>query len=140
MRSKDPIIEWSDAKFSVNVAEIDAQHKKLIAMINDIHETMKNKSAHGENLKKILHGLEDYINRHFTTEENYFTVFKYPDAAAHIREHQAFSKKVAEFKGSLNYDLLFAPDIYYFLKDWLIHHICVTDRAYGPWFNQNGLK
>ena len=140
MRDKDLIVEWSDAKFSVNVAEIDMQHKKLIAMINDIYEAMKNKSAHGENLKKTLYGLEDYINHHFTTEENYFTVFKYPDAEAHIQEHQAFLKKVTEFKGSLDYGLLFAPDIYYFLKDWLTHHICVTDRAYAPWFNQNGLK
>jgi hemerythrin len=35
-----PIIEWADA-LSVNVKEIDDQHKRLIDLINNLHDAMQ---------------------------------------------------------------------------------------------------
>ncbi len=35
------LIDW-DKSLSVNVEEIDQQHKKLIAMINELNEAMRN--------------------------------------------------------------------------------------------------
>ncbi|MRR36581.1 bacteriohemerythrin, partial [bacterium] len=91
-----PLIQWND-KLSVNVAEIDRQHKELIRMINDLSNAM-----HGNKAKKvigkIIDGLVSYTATHFSTEEKYFEKFKYIEAGSHKREHAEFVKKVKEFQ------------------------------------------
>ena len=61
------LMVW-DNSFSVNVKEIDAQHQKLIALINDLHDAMKTGKAK-DVLGKILSDLTDYTVYHFGNEE-----------------------------------------------------------------------
>lgn len=52
------LIQWSDS-LSVNIAEIDAQHKRLVAMINDLNEAMK--QGRGRDvIVRIVDGLVSY--------------------------------------------------------------------------------
>ena len=90
------LINWSD-NLSVNVAEIDLQHKKLISMVNELNEAML--VGRGKDvLGKIISGLAAYTATHFKTEETYFARFGYPETAEHNKEHAAFIQKVSEFK------------------------------------------
>lgn len=134
-----PIIEWNDS-FSVNVAEIDFQHKKLVSMINELNDAMakgKGKDAIG----KIIDGLVSYAGTHFATEEKYFDMFKYPGSLSHKKEHADFVKKVGEFQeGFSKGDLALTIEVMRFLKDWLTKHILGLDKKYGPFFNEKGLK
>ena len=58
------LLNWKK-EYSVNVKEIDAQHKKLIEMINELYEIINNKN---ENLQKeftrVVGELEEYKNYH----------------------------------------------------------------------------
>jgi hemerythrin len=131
-------INWH-ADLSVNVTEIDRQHQKLIAMINELHEAMKLGKGK-EVLGKILESLSDYTVTHFTLEEQYFAQFGYPDAAAHIKEHAAFVQKVTEFKQGFDEGrILLSMDIMSFLTDWLMVHIKGSDKKYSSFFNEKGL-
>ncbi len=132
------IIKWED-KMSVKVKEIDEQHKKLVNMINELHEAMLERKSK-EALGKIIDGLIEYTDIHFKTEEKYFDKFGYPEADAHKKEHQDFVKKVVDFKKG--YDegkLLLSLDVMNFLKDWLVNHIMGSDQKYSDFFNQHGL-
>jgi|WetSurMetagenome_2_1015567.scaffolds.fasta_scaffold55709_3 hemerythrin len=132
-------IEWNNS-YSVGVNEIDMQHQKLVNMINELHDAMllgKGKDLLG----KIVNGLIDYAQLHFTTEEKYFDQFKYPDKGPHKKEHSDFTLKIAEFKTGFDSGKLgLSINVMDFLSSWLRNHIMVVDKKYGPFLNEKGLK
>jgi hemerythrin len=131
-------LEWS-SNLSVNVAEIDTQHRKLIDMINELNTAMmegKGRTVIGN----IINGLIEYAGSHFATEEKYFDQFLYPDSFNHKSTHKEFVKNVSKFKenfdkGSLSVTI----EVMNFLKDWLRNHILRDDKKYTPYFNRKGL-
>jgi hemerythrin len=133
------LFQW-DSSFSVDVAEIDKQHQKLVEMINNLNDAMK--QGKGKDvLVKTFGELFTYAGNHFATEEKYFEKFKYPAAASHKLEHTNFVKKVSELKDGFDSGKMsLTIEVMNFLKDWLKGHIQGTDKKYGPFFNANGLK
>lgn len=133
------LIEWNN-DMSVNVVEIDNQHKKLVSMINELNDAMA-KGKGKEAIGKIINGLVSYATTHFATEEKYFDMFKYPGSLSHKKEHADFVKKVGEFQDGFNKgSLALTIEVMRFLKDWLTHHILGSDKKYGPFFNEKGLR
>jgi len=129
---------WDDS-LSVNIREIDLQHRKLVGMINEFYEHVGKDP--GQALRTLLDALVDYTHYHFATEERYFETFSYPDAASHAEAHRAFSEKVLDVRNRLAAGkLVLSLEITAFLKEWLTHHIRVSDTAYGPFFNERGLS
>lgn len=133
------LITWNDS-LSVNVAEIDQQHKKLINMINELNDAMR--AGKGKDvLGKIVTNLISYTETHFKTEEKYFAQFNYPDTDNHKREHAAFVQKVTGFKNGFEEKrLTLTIEVMNFLSDWLKNHIMGTDKKYSHFFNEKGLK
>jgi len=133
------LITWNES-LSVNVAEFDRQHKKLVALINELNDAMS--VGKGKNvLEKIISDLITYTGTHFKAEEKYFARFKYPDTFNHRIEHVAFVRKVAEFKaGFESGNLPLTVEVLRFLSEWLKKHIMGTDKKYSQFFNDNGLK
>jgi hemerythrin len=131
-------LPW-DEKYSINV-KIDSQHKKLIDLINGLHDAMKvGKSK--DVMSKILQGLIDYTDYHFSTEEKFMTKYSYPEYPQHKSEHERFVEKVLDFQKRFNAgSLTLSMEVLGFLKDWLSNHILVTDKKYGPFFNEKGFK
>ena len=133
------LIEWND-NLSVNIAEIDKQHRRLVDMINELNDAMKLGKGNAV-LGKIINGLIDYTATHFGTEEKYFKTFGYPDAESHKKEHADFVSKVSEFKSGFNKGKLsVSVEVMRFLSQWLQNHIKVIDKKYGPFLNEKGLK
>ena len=134
-----PMVTWNNT-LSVSVDEIDMQHKKLVAMINDLYDAMKigkGKEAVGV----ILNGLLSYTTTHFQVEEKYFAKFGYPDAEGHKKEHAVFVQKIKEFKeGFETGKVTLTIEVMNFLSDWLLKHIKGTDKKYTKFFNEKGLK
>lgn len=133
------LIDWN-ADFSVNVAEIDNQHQKLVGMINQLNDAMKQRKGK-DVLGAIINNLFAYTATHFETEEKYFTQLHYPDTDNHKELHRNFVKKVSEFKnGHDGGQVALTVEVMRFLKDWLSSHIQGADRKYAPWFNERGLR
>lgn len=135
------VITWS-AEFSVGVAELDEQHKKLIAIINQLFSLYEEKKFSEVDVSPIFEELIDYADQHFSTEERYFTLYNYAQKDSHISLHKAYRNKIEELK--TEYDAANSEktlfDINNFLNDWWIWHINNVDKEYTAYFNANGLK
>jgi len=132
------IIDWSE-QLSVGIAHIDDQHRKLIEMINNLHDHVIRGNAQ-ELVGPVLGQLVAYAKNHFAIEEVLFRQNGYPDAAAHEQEHQAFRQQAA----ALESDFIAgkAPvtqKTMGFLRGWLLNHIMGTDMKYKPFLNAKGI-
>lgn len=133
------LVVWSDI-LEVNISQIDNQHKKLVSMINELHDAMKLGKGK-EVMAKILNGLIQYTATHFKTEEDLFARYGYPDTAAHKREHIAFVGKVKEFKQGFDAGKLSVTlEVMNFLSKWIQQHIKGSDMKYAPFFQEKGLS
>ncbi len=132
------LIEWSES-LSVNVTTFDNEHKKLIDMINDLNDAMREgKSNHvmGDIISRLL----DYTRMHFRAEEQLFSKYGYPDAELHKKEHEELVKKVVDIQERFNSgQIALSIEIMNFLRDWLRNHIKKSDKAYGSFFNEIGV-
>ena len=133
------LIKWDDS-LSVNVVEIDKQHQKLVGMINDLNDAMRERKGK-DVLGKIITSLIDYTVSHFSTEEKYFDQFGYTETVSHKKKHSKFTQKVSAFKTKFDTEPMgLSIEVINFLSDWLQNHIMTIDKKYGPFFNEKGLK
>jgi hemerythrin len=131
-------LTWND-KYSVNIREIDEQHKRLVAMMGELHTAMlqgQGKQALG----KILNGLIAYTASHFATEERLMKAHGYPEFEEHRDIHAKMTNKVLDIQkqyqdGKINITM----ETMKFLEDWVAKHIMGTDKKYGPYLNGKGV-
>jgi hemerythrin len=134
-----PIITWSD-EFSVHVKEIDAQHRHLFKLVNDLHDAML-KGQGKTVLATILDELVDYTRVHFTTEEELMQHCNYVGLAGHRIEHDQFTKKVLDLKTRCGKgEIGLTIQVMDFLKDWLKNHITGTDKKYSTALHARGVS
>ena len=65
-----PRIEWEES-FSVNNNEIDDQHKKWIAIINELHDSMMKGDISLSTTLNVMKSMKEYVKYHFEYDEEY---------------------------------------------------------------------
>jgi hemerythrin len=88
------IMVWS-ARLSVGVEQFDHEHRKLIGMLNDLHDEMLKGKA-SRLLGPLLANLVKYTQTHFANEEAQFKTHHYPNALSHKLEHDHLRRKAVE--------------------------------------------
>lgn len=125
-----PLMTWEDS-FSVHVPIIDEQHKKLFALVNQLHDAMSKGKANDVMLR-VLAELASYTKTHFAAEEKLLQSKNYPDLKDHQAQHQKFIEKVGQFqKEFAGGKITISSEIMNFLRDWLSGHILKTDKRYS---------
>jgi hemerythrin len=137
-----PLMTW-DSKMSVHIREIDAQHKKLVELLNDFHDVMRQGKGKGKGkdlLGQTFNALLDYTKYHFGTEEKLFDQFGYPAATSHKKEHEDLTRQVVDLNlRFLLGDPVIGAEVMNFLKKWLTNHIMGSDSKYGSFLNEKGV-
>jgi hemerythrin len=133
-------LEW-DKSYSVGVAIFDDEHKKLIAIINQLHDAVVD-GVDRLALQRISDNLVEYVLMHFRHEEMYFADWAYPAASDHIASHTKLRQQVFEYRKQImeKDSAILAQELSHFLRDWLIQHIMVEDRKYGDFLARKGLR
>lgn len=122
-----PLFLWKKS-YELGIAEIDTQHRNLVGIINELSDAMMNQKGYTV-VPHILEKLVDYIQFHFTTEEEIMRDTKYPALDEHCQEHLAMTTKVIEFKRAYaNNHEINVVEVLNFLCDWLKEHIVVSDK------------
>ena len=130
-----PFAEWSK-EFSVGVAEIDDDHRRLLELLNELHDAVERGDGQ-DVLGKVLDGLTLYVSYHFAHEEALFLRTNYPGSERHRRQHRALTITVREIHDDFQSgasDVL-PQQVLEFLKNWLYEHILGSDRAFGVYYN-----
>lgn len=133
-------VQWIDEKYSVKILKIDEQHQMLIKIINEVFEA-KTKDLDKNVIAGVLKRMADYAQIHFKDEEAIMAEHGYPELEGHRSAHQNFITKVADFNRGFNLDQdALTEEMLDFLKNWLIKHIRETDKKYGPFLNERGVR
>jgi len=134
-----PRLEWSD-KLSVKISTFDVEHKKLITLINNLHDAMTRGEGH-KMLGDTLASLADYTVQHFKHEEEVMQKYGYPGLAEQKKQHAEFVKKIADTqrdyeKGTAALTISVST----FLTSWIQNHIMKMDAGYSEFLIKAGMK
>lgn len=132
------VFAWRDT-FSVQVAQMDSHHKRLVEIANAIIEQGYRK-ADRDALVKAFDVLVDYTHHHFAAEEKLMVLYDYPGAEGHSKKHGKLALQVAEYRERVLAGE--APDkasFLHFFESWMVRHILDEDRRYGAFLNAKGV-
>lgn len=133
------VITWKP-EYDIGIQEIDEQHKKLVALINDFYTAIV-RNSNQEELAKVIDAVVDYTKVHFAIEECLLRMFEYDDYAAHKRGHDLFVEKVLSIDQRFRAgDTSVSMELFSLLRDWLIQHIQEKDTQYAPVLLKRGAK
>lgn len=134
------LFKWKE-EYETGIKVIDLQHKKIFETI-DVLFTAVSENRGQEVVTQVLDELIQYAAHHFNFEESHFEKFHFEGREAHIKEHDYYRQRVAEFAATYNNTQatnVEAFEILDFLEDWWIDHVTGTDRKYIECFREYGL-
>lgn len=133
------LLAWK-SEYSVNVKEIDDQHKKLVSMINELNDAMAQGKAK-DVLGAILDKLVSYTAAHFALEERLFQTHGYEGYQEHKDKHDKMTAKVLDLQRQFKSgQAAMTIEVMNFLKSWLDKHILGTDMKYSAFLNSKGVR
>lgn len=126
---------WSPI-LSVEVDEIDEDHRKLVNVFNILNHAVRE----GEAPDYIAAVLEELINCtvwHFSHEERLMIKHGYPEFEEHRSEHRELIESVRNLQQEiLKADSAMTDENIEFLERWLMEHILTTDMRLGAYLSQ----
>jgi hemerythrin-like metal-binding protein len=126
-------LRWTE-EYSVGVRELDDHHRQLFSLLNSNLKSVIENNGESKTIAADLKKLQEYAVTHFKVEENFFLKINYPDAPAHIHEHEEFRKELQKLDTLANgTDDLARLKLLLFLSTWFTKHIMTADKEYIPY-------
>lgn len=124
-------IKWKKS-YETNNPIIDQQHKRLVEIINELYDAIKDRGD--INHAYITYNeLLKYTKIHFLREESLLTNANYKDLEKHKELHKKLTAQVHKLNdefASNRKDV--CVETILFLKTWLTDHIIAEDLKYVP--------
>jgi len=123
-----PIINWSD-QLATGLDDVDAQHRKLIDIINKLGGLQACDAASDE-LITVYDELKSYTLYHFQHEEGLMDAWPVDavNKTAHLKAHRGFIERIGKIDQLIGSHPSYVVDhLLAFLVKWLIHHISDVD-------------
>lgn len=111
---------------------IDDEHCQLCDLFNALL------AGSGDLGGTILH-LDEYSRLHFTVEEEFMRVYGWPSLDEHRRQHREFGEQVMALRRmQLPADGMVPRTVLAWVRNWLVEHIDVEDRAAAAFMIERG--
>lgn len=133
------LFEWGP-EFCVGVREIDEQHRRIVELINELHDAMLAGKAESM-LERVFAETISYATTHLAWEEELMRRHAYPDLPAQELDHARFKERVRSLQArfAAGEERLSLTAVM-FLVDWLAEHIQGLDAKLGKFLNEKGIR
>jgi hemerythrin-like metal-binding protein len=126
------LIEW-DESLSVNDPEMDEQHRRLVAIINDLYAGMEGGGS-AVIAVSALAAMREYVRKHFSAEECYLRQIGFPGAIAHIKAHNEFCELIElHCATAMLGETVPVGELLHALSAWLVEHLLTEDKKYSDY-------
>jgi hemerythrin len=88
------LLEWRD-EFRIGVAEVDAEHRALIGLINSLHERAA-EAQQPAAIAEFLGELHAQIAAHFALEEKVMRARRYAEYGDHKQDHERLLDEIRD--------------------------------------------
>ena len=134
-----PLFVWTN-QMSVGVKLLNNDHKKLVLLINQLHDGLITGRAKPA-LERIFEELVSYTRVHHANEEQLFVETGFQGSAAHMLEHDSTIERVVELqmRFSSSEGLGAELEIMHQLREWLFRHIQGSDQEFVSHFKAKGI-
>jgi hemerythrin len=132
-----------DKEYSVNVMEIDLQHKEIMTLINAlIGHCTGNKEEEMKFFDQIIVMAIEQIKKHFDTEIEILGKTKYEKYDGHKNEHEILLEKLNGINNKVktNNMELNLLEITIYLKNWVLDHIESYDKKAEEYFKEGKIR
>lgn len=134
--------KWKDS-YSINIAEIDEQHKKLFEIGDRVYDIvlLDDDYDHYDEIVEIIEELRDYTIYHFEYEEKMLQKHGYNELEFQHFQHSFFVKRLEKIVSKdIDEDQKeTTKEIIEFLADWITNHILQSDMKYSHFLNAKGI-
>jgi len=131
------MMEWYD-QYSVHIGQMDRQHRKILKILNRIYYL---EAEDSRSLEQIFAGLEAYIHRHFTDEEELMRHHSYPGYEEQKQEHERFIDEICSYRTEfIKGKTPVMINMFNSIWDWFSRHILVQDKRYEPYLQARGCR
>lgn len=121
---------------SVEVDEIDEDHRKLVGIFNILNHAVE-EGASPKYLAAVLEELVNCTVWHFSHEERLMLKYGYKEIEEHKAVHQELIKSARELQEKiLQADETIADKDIEYLERWLTGHILTDDMRLGAYLSQ----
>lgn len=123
-------MDWTDTLLT-GIDEIDKQHRVIFDVLARLEMAISSDDKWSAVHFAVVE-LTNFANIHFAVEEALMRLHGYPDLDAHIAAHKTFSADLAAIEHqSVREDV--SAEMITLVRDWLVNHIGITDKAYVPY-------
>ena len=125
------------ANFEIGIAELDAQHKRLHALLERLRDAVGKHYGYATNA--ILDELAIETRIHFAVEESLMRMLSFPAVETHVAEHLDLSRQLEKFRKRAQ-DFEVADELAAFIQQWLNDHVDRFDRELVDHFLRAGVN
>uniref|UniRef100_A0A7C5SVM1 Bacteriohemerythrin n=1 Tax=Thermocrinis ruber TaxID=75906 RepID=A0A7C5SVM1_9AQUI len=132
------MIEFDD-NLITHVEEMDKQHMRLVALLNNTYELLK-EGKKEEAFEFFKRELLSYIEYHLSEEEKFMEKIGYPELDHHRKVHDMFRRVIYDLAPQIEKgDPKAFREALSYAWSWLCNHIAKTDKKYGTYAKEKGL-
>jgi len=125
------LMTWTN-ELSVNVPQMDEQHRRLFELTNQLHDAVLKKRGSGM-LQALFAQVVQTTATHFAAEERFMQQIRFRGIDKHKAQHDAWTTQMQELKTRIEAGAATVSlDVVQFLKDWMLTHLLESDRLYAP--------
>jgi hemerythrin len=131
------IVKWGP-KYEVGIKLIDAQHRELVSLTNELYRAcIARDDSLGTVFKEAMSTMVKYVRFHFGAENELMKRIEYPNYLAHTKEHKILISKILEAAKDYEKGNKFAPNHFVrTLKEWIFGHIAVSDQIFAVYVSE----